>query len=897
MERFKKKTRITPALIAAMFVVMSGCGGNDGGPDPVPATDTAADTRPDPFVFTPQSLGAVKAGSSIEATAQLSGFEGMLKATFNTTGPITAELRAGKNSKPAKSVDVRAGTTIFVKVTVAKDAVVDKNFELTLVVGESSGSLKGVVGDGSAPSLTISFPSQTSISTLPKTSVAGHVEDAASVESIRIKELPGERVQLADDGSWIFPDISLQQGNNHLSIEATDLDGNVTEQGVDVFHDALWFENPVSIQALSDTQVLVLDNATDSLYEINPATGVQRIVSGPGTAGGVPMRHARDMAINPVSNEAYVLNAGPQINGVIAIDLASGDRRILTNSNAQSASALEDVGTGANWNGELTAISYSSAAGDAFNGSIFAAAGSTLYSINIATGNRTSVFDYSGNIIDIEAGLFSVGSDSSEEFRIVLIRETTDGRVISTHESSGNQRSMANTDGKWLARMSNSKVMVRTGNPIEGYRLTQYSVGNLGFALTIAAPEDKDLLSDTVDGLRLPSGDILMIGSDARRVIGFSDTFSYLLPSDIPSLAHETPLSELRAGFNLAYDYRQKMLYMAGTSEEGFLLVQLDPASGDRKVVLNAPEMDGFSLSGDSRYAARDGIVYLANDIGDGPESKNGIYAVHVAACSGKPGESECVRKFFVNGEGIEAGKEPIRGMPTLMAIDGDDLIVVAPGYVMSRENRYEGAILRLGLSNGTLRSHKRFEDIGFASTLQDGRIFASSISNHAVFGFDPLSETPDRSGVLVSQCDDSEAVFSHTCDESERVNPRGYGPAIGSIGSLFAAGDGRLLASLMANVPSPYDGDVAVAPYLRHGLYLIDTVSGDRTFMAGSSPFDGNAHGSANFFSLAVDEHGDRILYYDASREHVRMVTLRSARNPVTGETYHPANEVIVAK
>ena len=917
MERITTKW-IRGAVLASAIALLSACGGGGGGgggTNPPPA-----DIKAEPFTFKPAEFNDVRPGDSVEGSATVSGFDGTLKATFTTQGPITATLRNGRSGKAAKSVELEAGDTLFALVSVNDDATSGKTFTLKLTVGDGdtavSASLKGTVGDSSAPTVSVDFPSKSSIVTAPKTSITGRVTDNVGIESVRIKELPEVHVQLNDDGTWIFAGVPLTQGDNTFTVEATDVAGLVAEESLTVFRDTLWFEDPVAMHRLSDTQDLVLDNATDTLYEVNLKTGAQRAVTSPETAGseGVPMRHPRDMAVDTVRNKAYVLNSGPQINGIISVDLATGERTILSNFHfdAMDENALAEVGNGDPWVAPTRISFHHFGTNNIANGRVYVVDSTALFTVSVTDGTRKLLKDYGVTVKDIHVGNFRTHVAGGVDGIVVLLKSSVGLYSLVTGNLLDANKPGVAANGEWLMPFAGEvgilDFVIPNGQPAN-YKITQYQPGVDEKTIDIVDPTDDYALENAVAATGELNGPVYvaMRGDRAGHLLegrgptgGYKPLLPEILPTGYPDLTTGRSFADL---FNLtsstarflAFDQVQRKAYVATGQGTEFVLLQLDPQTGERKRLLHGLDDTKLNLMAGKRFVAHDGIVYLYTNANT-PDEKDGIYAVDTASCTDSSGLMECVDAFFLeSADDIQADEAVIPNWPDMMAVNGNELVLVARGYLDATDSHVD-KLLRFDRNTGALVSEIQFEETdNSSSALLDDAVYTRKFGTKSIQK--AAVNTPDGSILtLISQCDDRTTVFSLTCDETSRINPKGQGPAIGELKGIYPGAHGNLVVHMNARVPSAFDSSVLALTSKRSGYYLVDVESGDRMFIHGEDPFDGNARGGDADTIGTMDVEGERMLRFRSHQEVVEAINYRQATDIATGKTYYPADRAIIA-
>ena len=333
-------SRLTAVMVTVFLSVsLAACGGggNTGGGTGSPdSTSPAVDIQPDAFNLAPATFDDLQPGESIEASTKVTGFEGSLKATFTTTGPITATLRNGKSGKEAAAIDLNAGDTVFVRISVNADAADGEAFSVKLTVSSGdnavSASLKGTIRDSKDPALSIHFPPDRSVTNAGTISVTGSASDTFGIESIAINGEPANFD--AGTGLWELAESSLANGgSNKITVEVKDASGRITQQVLDIFRYGI--EGATLLGAIDadylggdllpadDRESAFVDSATGKVYvahdegggftlvEVDPDTGKGReILKNALTEGGDKLVYDdQSIAVHNSIAYFYVLDA------------------------------------------------------------------------------------------------------------------------------------------------------------------------------------------------------------------------------------------------------------------------------------------------------------------------------------------------------------------------------------------------------------------------------------------------------------------------------------------------------------------------------------------------------------------------------------------------------------
>ena len=111
----------------------------------------------------------------------------------------------------------------------------------------------------------------------------------------------------------------------------TVLTGTVTGSG-----EMILTPRDVALDA-ANNRLLVIATNPDALFSVDLATGDRVVVSSATTGAGNPFNSARGVTLDPANNRALVADAGNGNEGIIAVDLATGDRTEISGQNEGSS--------------------------------------------------------------------------------------------------------------------------------------------------------------------------------------------------------------------------------------------------------------------------------------------------------------------------------------------------------------------------------------------------------------------------------------------------------------------------------------------------------------------------------------------------------------------------------
>jgi hypothetical protein len=366
-----------------IYLIIDDDAGNRSTLGSVSTTTLVDTTNP---TLSAASGSAIDTTAAIQFTSDEAGTAYFL-AQNGGSAPSAAQVKSGSGN---------GGTVAGVGNSVA---VLDANtanlsglslltsYTLYIVVEDPSGNLSSVASDTvstsddvTAPEAVITFPTTNSIIEAESSiTVYGTASDNAN--TITSVQVNGVDVTSGDNfANWTIS-VPLTLGINTLQVSTSDAlnnsDANTDEAEINSI--ALILNNPIGIAIdKANDRVLVLDKGLLAIVAVDLTTGAASFASsdpekGTGNAFVSPI----NMDLDPATNHAYVIDG----SSIIDVDLATGDRSILSDTN--------------NGTGEPLGILVDLAV-DSVNGKILALGWYKVIEVDIATGNR-SIFDPGGN--------------------------------------------------------------------------------------------------------------------------------------------------------------------------------------------------------------------------------------------------------------------------------------------------------------------------------------------------------------------------------------------------------------------------------------------------------------------------------------------------------------------
>ena len=365
--------------ILLLASVLTACGGGGGG-------GGGGDNNGAPQFSSAATASVDENQSGVVYTALASDSDG---------DTITFSISGG-NDQAAFSIDSTSGAVTLLNAAdfeAPSDANADGVFELTLSVEDGNGgsdqlALTLSVEDIAELTLQVSYPTPNANlgGDVTQTSVAGFLEDPedgeALLSDVDFVRVNGVVASLEQDGNRVLwrtqVPVTSTPSQNTLEIEWVD-SANTQQQISQVLFNrvaVLPFLEDIAIDA-SNNRALLIDSDLDALIAIDIDSGARTILSDASTGTGVNLSlgiNDASVALDSANNRVLVTDSG--LVAVIAIDLDTGDRNILSNNSA-------GIGSGTDLQQTTAPITLDSGRALLTDSGLDA-----LVAINLATGDR-----------------------------------------------------------------------------------------------------------------------------------------------------------------------------------------------------------------------------------------------------------------------------------------------------------------------------------------------------------------------------------------------------------------------------------------------------------------------------------------------------------------------------
>ncbi len=175
---------------------------------------------------------------------------------------------------------------------------------------------------------------------------------------------------------------------------------------------------------VATNQLLVANRANGDIIGVNLTTGNRSAISDFNTGTGTNFGEPVDIALDTINNQLFVVDAGFRTTGIIAVDLATGNRTVISDSN---------TGGGVNF------LTPSGIVLDATNDRLLVTNSDddSIIAVNLTTGNRTIISDNNigiGATLDNPQGIeLDFGSNR------LLVSERFGGEITGIDLTTGNR--------------------------------------------------------------------------------------------------------------------------------------------------------------------------------------------------------------------------------------------------------------------------------------------------------------------------------------------------------------------------------------------------------------------------------------------------------------------------
>jgi hypothetical protein len=210
-------------------------------------------------------------------------------------------------------------------------------------------------------------------------------------------------------------DVAFDLANNRALVVDWQLDALIAVDLASGNRTILSNNSTGSGTALDGAHAVTLDSANNLAYvvatidnnviAVDLTTGDRSLVSGSGVGSGAEFGSLRDLELDSSSNRLLVLDSGFGIDGLLEVDLTSGDRNTISDATTGTGPALRSPDS----------LVFDSGS----NRVLVADLTGALVSVDVATGNRTIVSDFTADFGINANNLIGVGLDPAANRAIV----------------------------------------------------------------------------------------------------------------------------------------------------------------------------------------------------------------------------------------------------------------------------------------------------------------------------------------------------------------------------------------------------------------------------------------------------------------------------------------------
>lgn len=295
-------------------------------------TTEAEDTTPDALVFTAvtdATLSSVQTSNTVTVQG------------INSTSAVSiqnGEYAINGGAYTTVAGTVTNGQTVTVRQTSAASLATETI--ATLTIGGVAGQFSVTTfADTTAPTVTIDFPTKTSVSNAPTAWIRGRAEDDYStVSAITVN---GVAATTTDNFATWTAEVNLTASQaNTITVTSQDSEGNTNTQAAEISvlqgnienafpNDQIDFDGGAMAYDAANERLIVRDYNHTSLLALDIHTSEQTVLSGPATPNTDNAFSAiKDIVVDQANNRALVLDS--TLLSIIAVDLTTGARTLLS---------------------------------------------------------------------------------------------------------------------------------------------------------------------------------------------------------------------------------------------------------------------------------------------------------------------------------------------------------------------------------------------------------------------------------------------------------------------------------------------------------------------------------------------------------------------------------------
>jgi hypothetical protein len=484
--------------------------------------------------------------------------------------------------------------------------------------------------DAPAPVVATRFPSQVSATTAAEITVSGFVtlfcdNTLASIEaSLGVNMIAVDTEAVSNEEvAWSFDATLPADAVSIISIVATDSRTRAGTNSVSIERygpPSVFLESSQGIAVDPTTNTAyVSDEALPGVYSINLATGTSTVFSATGFGAGPDFTSDLEGGIALDAPNGRLLVTDDGADSVIAVDLTTGDRTLVSGPN---------LGSGPSF-GTIYGIAVDTAANRAFvaDSGIDGDGGvDGVVEVDLATGNRT-VLSTGAELdtprdVDLDLAnnrLLVVGTGADA---LTAVDLATGDRTILSATGVGMGLDFSSIRGVTLDAPNNRVFIAEAGNNFEGVVAVDLATGDRT-KISGNLP-DADPVGDTLDaGADFDSTRGIYVDAANDRLVVVDDQVTALVLVDLDtgdrSLVSPRPPVGTGPGLvdplGLALDSEAGVLYVADDGQAAILSIQLE--TGERAVLadgttggttLDAPRGLGLDLANNRLLVPDNGL-------------------------------------------------------------------------------------------------------------------------------------------------------------------------------------------------------------------------------------------------------------------------------------------------
>lgn len=297
---------------------------NDGTEDSPAATINISVNNSVPQSFSFTDLPEVAPGSEHESNNILVTGINIVSEILITGGEYSIDGADFTNSEGT----VENNQSVVVKVTASNVAL--ETVDVILSIGGVQDTFSVTTSnDNTEPTATIDFPSQNSLTTASSIIVRGSTQDNGTIASVTINDT--EATSNDNFVTWTAI-VPLLPGLNSLTVEATDLGGNISSNGSTVsIESRQLFTNKQTAHFNNTTdQFVFYDGTLRALYSFDATTQNYALISDSSTPDNQnSFQSLKDFEIDEAANTAYSID-GATLDRILQTDLDNGTRTAVT---------------------------------------------------------------------------------------------------------------------------------------------------------------------------------------------------------------------------------------------------------------------------------------------------------------------------------------------------------------------------------------------------------------------------------------------------------------------------------------------------------------------------------------------------------------------------------------